>query len=85
MRNARVIGAAVAAALAVVSFLAGASWNGRHQTKVDVERARFFEAAQGQFQNNRRQDCQGRDPVAFEKAVFIIAHGKNEGDQDGGE
>jgi hypothetical protein len=43
------IGAAVAAALAVVSFLAGASWNARHQTKVEVARAKFFEAAQGQF------------------------------------
>jgi len=47
--HAKLIGAAVAAALAVVSFYAGASWNGRHQNKVEVARAKFFEAAQGQF------------------------------------
>jgi len=39
----------VAVALAVASFVAGASWNARHQTQVEVARAKFFEAAQGQF------------------------------------
>jgi hypothetical protein len=48
-KHAGLIGAVMAVALAVVSFIAGASWNGRHQTKVEVARARFFEAAQGQF------------------------------------
>jgi len=49
MKTARLIGAGVAAAMAVASFLAGASWNARHQTQVEVARAKFFEAAQGQF------------------------------------
>jgi hypothetical protein len=49
MKNARLIGAAGAVALAVASFFAGASWNARHQTEVEVARAKFFEAAQGQF------------------------------------
>jgi hypothetical protein len=49
MKNARLIGAAVAVALAAASFFAGASWNARHQTQVAVARAKFFEAAQGQF------------------------------------
>ena len=39
----------MAVALAVASFVAGASWNARHQTQVEVARAKFFEAAQGQF------------------------------------
>jgi hypothetical protein len=49
MKHTRVIGAGAAAALAVASFFAGASWSARHQTTLEVERARFFEAAQGQF------------------------------------
>jgi hypothetical protein len=49
MKRARLIGATVAVALAVASFVAGASWNARHQTQVEVARAKFFEAAQGQF------------------------------------
>ena len=39
----------MAVAVAVASFFAGASWDARHQTQVEVARARFFEAAQGQF------------------------------------
>src|SRR3954468_289063 len=49
MKNARLIGAVGAVALAVASFFAGASWNARHQTQVEVGRAKFFAAAQGQF------------------------------------
>jgi len=48
-KHARLIGATLAAALAVAAFFAGASWNARHQTQVEVARAKFFEAAQGQF------------------------------------
>jgi hypothetical protein len=50
MKNARIIaGVAGAVALAAASFFAGASWDARHQNQVEVARAKFFEAAQGQF------------------------------------
>ena len=49
MRKQQLIGAAVAIALAVVSFVAGSSWRARNQIKVEVARAVFFEKAQGQF------------------------------------
>jgi hypothetical protein len=39
----------VTAVFVVVAFAAGSLWRGRHQTQVEVARAKFFEAAQGQF------------------------------------
>jgi hypothetical protein len=49
MNKAHLYGGSVAVALAIASFFAGASWDARHQTAVEVARAKFFEAAQGQF------------------------------------